>query len=315
MNNNILKVLLYVIIFIVLTATGILTYTHFYHSPTETTTIPTRTNDISQAILDGDTEIYSKYIDEGGDLSFAYPDGKEKGRTPLEILIDADDLQYAQKIIHNGFDLTKVDNNHIDTVTSIIAYNEDFNIDLVNEIAITLIEQIKDEIEQEDTYGYSLLMNVITTDNGALTTEILKYVEDINKVYNGETALSYACGLGVDNLDIVMELVANGANVNFQGDEGYNCLMNSVMYMQNQIITYLLDLPDLQINAVNDDGQTALHLCVEYTNIDAVDILLHNSTIDSMIEDNDGFTAKEYALDQASLHPEVSDYTDIANKL
>ncbi|QVK19175.1 ankyrin repeat domain-containing protein [Mycoplasmatota bacterium] len=316
MNNNILKILLYGTIFIVLTATGILTYTYFYNTPEEeTTTTEIKIDDVYEAILNGDDETYTKYINDGGDLSFAYPDGKEKGRTPLEILIDANDLQNAQKIIENGFDLSKVDNNHIDTIRSIIAYNEDFNYDLINNISVTLIEQVKDEIEKPDSSGASLLMDVITTDNVVIVTEILKYVRDIDKEYNGETALTYACGLGHENLDIIKKLVSKGADINYKGEDGYNCLMSSIMGMQTETITYLLNLPNLDINAVNDYGQTALHLCVEYTNVEAVDILLQNSSIDPLIEDEDGITAKEYALDFANLYPDTPEYTEIANKL
>lgn len=316
MNNNILKILFYGTIFIVLTATGILTYSYFYDTPEEGTTTQIKIGDVYHAILVGDSELYSKYLDNGGDLSFAYPVGEEEeGRTPLEILIEANDLQNAQKIIENGFDLTKVDNNHIDTLTSIISYNQDFNITIINEIAITLIRQIKDEIEEEDTYGSSLLMNVITTDNDVLTSEILKYVVDVDKEYHGETALSYACELGFENLDIIKGLIDKGADVNYQGDEGYNCLMNSIVGMQKDIITYLLSLSNLDINAVNEDGQTALHLCVEYTNIDAIDILLQNSSIDRMIKDNNGVTAKEYAIELANEHPDEPEYTEIADKL
>jgi len=308
--------LIYGSILIFLTSASVLTYKYLQNSPNEVSTTELDNNYVYQAILDGNTEIYRKYIDDGGDLSFAYLQGSEKGRTPLEILIDKNDLEYAQKLMDNGFDLNLVDNNHIDTITNIVAYNKDFNIELINNIAITLVGQIQDELEEPDTYGYSLLINVITTDNQLLVTEILKYVNDINQVYQGETALTYACGIGFDNLDVIQELVEKGADINYQGKAGYNCLMNSVMFAENDtVITYLLTLPSLEIDAVNDFGQTALHLCVEYTNTGAIDILLQNSTINRSIKDEDDLTAKDYANFMKNLHPEVLDYEVIFNKL
>jgi len=72
--------------------------------------------------------------------------------------------------------------------------------------------------------------------------------------------------------------------------------MNAIYNNQNIVVEYLVNLDDLDINAQNDNGQTILHLCVEYSNIDAIDIILQNTSIDKTIEDNEGYTAKEYAI-------------------
>ncbi len=310
MSNNFIKILLYGSISIIIIGSMVLFYNYLNQSSREETTT-VDTNIVYQAILDGDTEVYSKYLDDGGNLNFAYQDG----RTPLEILIEADDLENVQKIMDNGFDLAKIDNNHMDTITNIIAYNQDFNVDLINDIVKELINQVKDEIEAEDTHGFSLLMNSLTTNNDDITNEVLKHVTDVDIEYNQETALTYACRLGTVDLSIIQQLINKGADINYKGEDGYNCLMNAIMSLDNDTVEYILTLPELDINSVNDIGQTALHICVEYTNIDAIDILLQNSTIDATIKDEDDRTAKDFALYLSNLHPDETNYIEIYNKL
>lgn len=248
---------------------------------------------IYQDIINGND--YNIYLEDGKKMSFAFEDGS----TPLELLIEEVDFNDASKLLENGFDLTLVENNHIDTVSNILFYNENFDIALINNIAIELVEQIKSEIENKDKDGYSLLINAIKTNNPELVTEILKYTKDIDKVYHSETALTYACDLGIDNINIIKELISKNANINYKGDGGYTCLMNAVYAHQDDLLRYLLTLDDININEQNDEGQTILHLCVEYANVNAVDIILENSNINKSIEDNKNRTAKEYALELA----------------
>ncbi len=252
---------------------------------------------IYQDIINGND--YGKYLNDGKKMSFAFEDGT----TTLELLIEQDDFFSAGKLVENGFDLNLVDNNHIDTVTNVLDYNENINMTFINNIAISLLEQIKDEIENEDSTGYSLLINAIQLNNYDLVTEILKFTQNIDKVYHNDTALSYACGLG--NIFIVKELINNKANVNYKGDDGYNCLMNAVSNQQNDLLEYLLTLDDININEQNDFGQTILHVCVEYANVGAVDIILENSNINKTIKDNENRTAKDYALKLANDDEEI----------
>ncbi len=314
MKNNTLRILLIGALVVILTGSGVLLY-NFYSNNKATVSTTLDKNDLYQAIITKDTDIYTKYIDDGADLSFAFQTGPDKGKTPLELLIQENDLMNAQKLMDNGFDLAKVDNNHMDTITSLISYNHDFNTPMIDDIAITLIDQVKGEIENDDSYHYSLLINAITTNDKTVIDEILKYITHIDKVYNDETALSYACILGIDNLDVIQELVDKGGDINYKGNEGDNCLMSAIAAGNDDIVEYIVGLPDLNINAVNDYGQTALHICVEYANVDALDILLQNSSIDKTKTDEDNLTAKEFAEEMLLQYPNDPDYTNIVNKL
>lgn len=305
MSNNLVKIIIGGVFIILLTASGVLIYNYINQAKEPSSSMNSEEKaDLYETIISGDISNYEQYLADGEKLSFAYANGA----TPLELLIEAGDILNADKLVKNGFDLTLIDNNHADTITSILVYNEEFKNDTVNEIAKTLINQIQNEIDEEDSFGYSLLINGIETDNIALVTEIVKYTQDIDKDYNGQSALTFACSLGNDNLDIIQLLIEKGADVNHQDEDGNTCLMNTLTYgNQERLIRYILTVDDVDLNIQNDFGQTVLHLCVEYTRLVALDIILQNPNVNKNIEDNDGYTAKRYA--------EYENMEDFVNKL
>ena len=266
-------------------------------------------DEIYQAVINKNSDTYRKYIDEGEDLSFALTDGK----TLLEHLIKGNDIEYAQKLITNGFNLKKVDNNHIDTITSILSSYE--NNPLYDNIIETLLQQISQELNGSDSFGYSLLINAIEKNNQAIALEIINLLDDVDEVYNGETALTYACGKNYDNLNVITALVEKNADINYFNNDGYNCLMNFVQSLRssNEILNYLLALPNINVNAVNDDNQTLMHLAVEYANITVLDKLLQNKIIDLTIKDNEGRTAKAYAQYLFDDDPTNEVYLEMVN--
>lgn len=303
MGNRILpKIILFFFIILLIIASGYLTY-HFLYKNDDPVYSDTDKVNLKIAIENEDYESYKQYLNEGRRLSFAFDDGT----TPLEKLIEANDLLSAEKIMKSGFDLSLVDNNPMDTITNIIVYNKNYEIDEINDIVETLIYQVSEEIEKPDSKGHSLLMNAIYANNTIIVKEVLKYIENIDKVYHGETALTLATSLGGTDLDIIKALINRGADINYQGDEGYTAIMYAISNYDTEILNYLLTINGYNINIQNDYGQTALHVAVDYYNGEAIDILLNTTNINQSILDNQNMTAKAYA--------DHLDYDDLYNKL
>ncbi|MDF2698533.1 MAG: Ankyrin [Haloplasmataceae bacterium] len=307
MRKNLDKIVIVFLSVVLLASSAYVTYYLLYRNdPSEV--VEQYSNDekedIYNLIMNGNLDGYGKYLDDGKKLSFAFNDKT----TPLELLIEQNDILSAVELMENGFDLTLVNNNHIDTVTAILARNELIGFESIDQIAIQLVEQIKDEIENEDTYGYSLLINAVETNNYHLVEEILKYISDINRIYNGESAFSFACLSGEADLEMIKLLVDKGADVNLQKDDGNTCLINILRYEQPEVIYYLLTETNINVNLKNDDGQTALHIAVLYTNFMGIEYLVELSNIDKNITDKDGKTAKDYAIELKDEFPEYLVY-------
>ncbi|KAH9505103.1 hypothetical protein Btru_059535 [Bulinus truncatus] len=71
---------------------------------------------------------------------------------------------------------------------------------------------------------------------------------------SGSTSLMAACSSG--QLDIVILLVANGADIHFKNDQGITCLMTATQYPD---IIHLLVKCGSRVNETDSHGNTALH--------------------------------------------------------
>ncbi|NLG81927.1 MAG: ankyrin repeat domain-containing protein, partial [Bacilli bacterium] len=289
MNSKTLKLLLYISVILVISLTTILIFTFIQNGDTDLTT-----TDHKQVIIDAintrNRSVYQKAIDEGADLRFAIDRGPNQGRTPLEVLIEDFDLSYAQKLIQNGFDLKKVNNNHIDTITDILGTNKITELEVINEIIKTLINQVKDELENPDSYGFSLLMNATYVNNNEISLLIIENIQNVDRVYLDETALTFSCQLGYVDISVIKALIEQGANVNFQGENGNTCLMYALMNDDEELVKYLLTKTNVNINLKNNDGQTALHIASEYLSNKTIGYLLNHKDIDLNVTDNNGDT-------------------------
>lgn len=311
------KIIISILIILLISAIGILIYQQL-KTPTNTTTESTtkaHSEDIKEkiynAFINKNPEIYREFIDEGEDLNFLLEDNK----TVLEHLINTNDYEYIEKLIDNGFTLSKIDTNHIDVITNILRSYEDNP--FYDNLVINLIMQVESELNEEDSLGYSLLMNAIAKRNENITLELIKLLDDVNKVFNEETALTWACQTSFDNLEVIEGLVNKNADINFQGKKEYTCLMYLVENELIDILTYFIELPNLDFNLINTYGETVLHIAVDNMAFEALDIILDKKDkLDFLIKDVDGLTARELALSLAEDNPDYKDkLLEIADKL
>ena len=59
----------------------------------------------------------------------------------------------------------------------------------------------------------------------------------------------------------------------------------------NEALKLLLDVPNIDVNIVNNDGESALHVAASCDNSEAVELLLNVPNIDVNILDNQGMSA------------------------
>ncbi|XP_065559596.1 KN motif and ankyrin repeat domain-containing protein 1-like isoform X2 [Artemia franciscana] len=115
--------------------------------------------------------------------------------------------------------------------------------------------------------GYTPIMLVclapIATEEHKLVVKRLFNDVDINAraCQHGQTALMLAVSHG--RLDMVMLLVAVGADINIQDVDGSSALMCAAEHGHIDIIKFLIAQPDCDINLKDNDGSTALSISVE----------------------------------------------------
>ncbi len=110
---------------------------------------------------------------------------------------------------------------------------------------------------------------------------------------NGWTALMIASAKGFQSS--VKLLVELGADPALADAYQWSPLMRAIDNRHGQVVRYLLSLPDFDLNAVNENGATALHVAV--LKEDAVSVaLLLKAGITRSIKDSGGATARDIAV-------------------
>lgn len=318
MGNRKVQVLIIFLVIVLLSSLSYVAYTLLKKDEEVQTLTPTEREDLLAKIESRDSITYRDYLKDGRSLSFTFKDGK----TPLEKLIYNNDFSGAKEIIETGFDLKLIEDIHpVDTITGIIAYNEKRDINEINEITVLLIEQIKDEIDAPDEVGYSLLINTIVVGNRPAMEAILEHIDDVNQVYNGHTALSYAAYLGT-NLETFQLLVEHGADLNQRIDLeiGLKQVTPIMVYIffqgQNlEIVEYLVTHSSFQPNLVDSQGLSLLHYAVANEQLEIVEILLNNTSIDKNLKSKFNMTAYELAIDLQNQYGESTLYDEIAQMI
>lgn len=103
-----------------------------------------------------------------------------------------------------------------------------------------------------------------------IAQSLIKHGADVNGVNCLKTTpLFIACHHG--NLAMIYHLYRHGANINSDNFEGFTCLMMSVIYPE--ICSYLLS-KGAKVDAVNNSGENALMLAINYKKLESVSYLL-----------------------------------------
>lgn len=126
--------------------------------------------------------------------------------------------------------------------------------------------------------GGTALMYAAARNQLPAIRQLVSHRADMNiRAENGWTALTLAAAKGND--DIVRYLLDHGANPNIPDVYGWTPLMRAIQHHRIKTIHYLLNDAQLEINQINNKGQTALHIATLEKDCAAIkQLLTHGAT-------------------------------------
>lgn len=155
--------------------------------------------------------------------------------------------------------------------------------------AIALLQRGVD-VNTVDRQGNTLLTQAVRRDVPELVEYLIQHRARLNvRNKNGETALSIAAYTG--KLSYVQQFVNAGAEINLYG---WPPLTYAAFNGHGDIVDYLLKHGAL-IDAVTENGSTALLFAARFGHIDIVKVLLSNHA-DPTITNENGETALDWAV-------------------
>ena len=134
----------------------------------------------------------------------------------------------------------------------------------------------------------------------------LHFKDEVNEnPGDGRAALHWAAALG--HLDMVKLLCENGADVNLMGSHGWAPLHSAIQGGQTEMVEYLIDHTDVNVELPRFDGFKPLLLAAIKGYSDIVKLLVERGNADIEAEDeNHGGRALHYAA--IFGHSEIVEY-------
>ncbi len=164
------------------------------------------------------------------------------------------------------------------------------------EIIRMLLEKDAD-IDATDNHGRNPIIYAVKAGKGDATKYLAEAGADVNLTDDsGKSALDYAniCG----NTSVMRHIFKNAE---IHTDTYGNTPLHLACYNgQGEAVRVLLENPDIDINAVNDMGVTALHMAVESANIRITEMLI-KAGADIEERDNNGDTFLHMAARQKKI--------------
>jgi ankyrin repeat protein len=117
----------------------------------------------------------------------------------------------------------------------------------------------------------------------------------------GATALLFASY--VHEEELILPLIRHGANYNTADDKGHTPLMGLCANEGGdlELVNYFSKLPNINVNAEDSKGRTALHRAAYSSKPSVLEELLNFPTIDVNARTHKGLSAIDYAIDYQQL--------------
>ncbi|WP_133406345.1 ankyrin repeat domain-containing protein [Parashewanella tropica] len=247
------------------------------------------------------------------------------GETPLMIVAKDGDIELAKLLISHTTDINLVNhsgqsalylavmNGHSDIVDCLLkngASAELRNIKSETPLKVAtrcrqyqavkvLLDHDPDIVNASDSQGWTALMNAASYGDIDTVKLLLKHQVDVNVVnHDGKTALYCAADGG--HSDVVSLLLEHGASAIQRDKQAFTPLQIAAHKGRGAVVDVLLKQPEVDIDAQNDRGWTALMLAAAHGNVGIVRSLLSH-TINIQATHHNGETALEIALHNSRL--------------
>ena len=194
-------------------------------------------------------------------------------------------MVYVSNPIYYGNDFEKVDVNFLEDYYrcyNALMYASQYD----HPGIVKYLIAIGADLELEDSLGNTALI-ISAANNNYEIIKILVKAGAKHKNNIGKTALTIAASKS--ECEIVKFLVKFGANPNLQDFDGRSPLSLAVLNRCENIIDFLVQLDQIDVNIQDNDGQTALMLAVEKGYLSIVKILVKISDIN--VQNRRGDTA------------------------
>lgn len=153
-----------------------------------------------------------------------------------------------------------------------------------------------DDAKEDDAKVPTTILEAVECQNVVVLTSLL--VEDPSgvNVTNAQDQTPLSLALHIGNFDVVLVLIAHGADIKYVDAQGNNILMNAVHFENSQALLILLQMKCFDVNdMVNLQYQTPLSLAAERGNLGMM-LLLINHGANTKYIDPEGNTVLMKAL-------------------
>lgn len=208
-------------------------------------------------------------------------DEKDKNnRSILQDMIILGDNKMAELLINNGADVNLKDNHNRNVIYDAVSYGNEGFIDF-------LLSKGGLELNNIDDNGNSIMHHSQVKNNDKIAEKLILAGADTTiKDKNGETYLCNTALRGMDGYNLVDTALKYGANINSRVINNNTILMelvttsskltqdeksrrDSLLEVSKKLLTNGID-----INAIDDNGDTALFRAVKVEDVDLVSFLL-----------------------------------------
>ncbi|XP_077994295.1 mitochondrial disaggregase-like [Glandiceps talaboti] len=178
--------------------------------------------------------------------------------------------------------------------------------------AIDIAEKLKNKVVLQKLKIHKMFedglteLHIAARDGNVQKVQVLcqnMYNVDILGLY-GNTPLYTACVSG--KLEAAKVLIQHGADRNQRNDWGDTMIIRAARWGQQEVVKYLLETDQyIDVNTMNYDGCTALHMAALYGSLPVCKTLLEYGAHPSA-QNNNGRTPVDYAQEEG--HGEISDF-------
>ncbi|KAL6608396.1 ankyrin [Neocallimastix sp. 'constans'] len=213
-------------------------------------------------------------------------------KTLIDFIVDNNNFELMNHINFDSFDIdiNEADVNGVTKLMKVCQTCNDCN-------SIKYIVKAKENINQQDKYGWTALMYALYNKNVEMARFLIENGADVNLSNNVRwTALMYSCRRSED-LELIKRLIDVGSNINHMEKKGWTALMLAIEYNKNLEIAKFLIERGADVHLIDHEKWNALiHACRCSEDVELIQLLIDaGSNINQQTKD--GLSALMIAIE------------------